>query len=409
MAGVARAEVTPQQLQKECDAKIWQSCVELGYRYADGEGVPKDVAKSVALHQRACEAGYGGGCHHLGQMFLKGESVPKDVARAVGLLERACDYAEGDACIELQLMYEKGEVVPKDQKRADAYYERGCDLEAMICVMVFNSYLEIVVEGCDEKKYLTSCFELGTIYLNGHSYLKPDEAAAAPWFHKACDGGYAAGCALLGWIHDHGTQTKRDPAKAAGFYQKACNGKYAWGCQQIGILYLKGEGVARDDVRGTELLRRACDARIPDTKDACDLLVVLAPKKAGCPVAKVRIGTDTFASVQRDIQRRGGNASAGSNNGKPVLNALSGDYSDVGPAVMNVGYTFEAAGETARLIGVTIVTHASSNAEFEKLRAARQAASAAVKKAADATCTVKLVPNADTFYVYEIYELRNSP
>lgn len=480
----ARAQTRVQELTRECDAKNWQSCVLLGFRYRDGEGVPKDPVKAGALQEKACNAGYGGGCvslaflwedgalgddvakvirlrirgcelkdgsgcHHLGQMYLTGEGVTQDVARAIKLYEQACDELEdGDSCMELHFMLEKGDVIPRDKKRSDAYYERGCDLEALLCVMAFNGYLNPLEDSC-EKGGLASCLEVGHMHLSGEAYLKVDEAEASKYFQKACDGNLADACATLGWVFDYSKQTPRNPAKAVANYQKACTGKYAYGCQMLGIHYLRGDGVPMDERRAADLLRTACNVNIDQVADSCWLLAVLyaegagvakdparaavlnaqacrlgkedvcaahfaapiaaKPANTGCSIVKVQLGTDTFASVQSDIKRRGGDASGGTNNGKRVLNAMSGDFSDIWPAVMNVGYTFDGEDASARLIGVMIVTHANTNAEFDKLRAARQAASAAVVKAAGATCATRLVPNADTWFVHEFYELRTSP
>jgi hypothetical protein len=248
----------------------------------------------------------------------------------------------------------------------------------------------------------------------------------------------------LGWLHEFGTQTPKNLAKAGPYYQKSCTPQYGYGCMMLGLHQLDGSGVPKDERRAADSLRTACNTNKTDVADACWVLadmyqqgtgVAQDPARAailnakacrlgrkeacatpaqaaakvagtGCSVVKVQLGADTFASVRRDISRRGGDASGGSNNGKPVLNAMSGDFSDVWPDVMNVGYTFDGEGASARLVSVMIVTHANSKGEFEKLRAARQAASAAVVKASGATCATRLVPNPDTWFVHEFYELK---
>lgn len=57
-----------------------------------------------------------------------------------------------------------------------------------------------------------------------------------------------------------------------------------------------------------------------------------------------------------------------------------------------------------KLIGVTIASHANSNDGYAKLLAARKAASDATGK--NASCAVRPVPNADTWFIYEFYELK---
>ncbi len=422
--------------EKACNAGYGPSCTTLAFLWDGGE-LGSDKAKVVRLTTRACELKDPGGCYFLGRLYDEGSGVPKDSGRAVKLFEQACKGDEGDACMDLYLIFVNGKGVPKDEARANAFYEKGCDLQAFTCVMGFNLTFEPALEQCNAGN-ANACKTVGGAHLRGEAYLAVDEAKASEFLEKACNGGVPAACADLGWIHDRGKQTPRNVSKAAGYYDKACAGKNAYGCQMLGFLHLMGDGVPKDARRAADLLRTACNANTPDAAAACAVLAEsyanglgvtkdparaaslhaqacrLGPKEscavkpdaaqpaaAGCSVAKVRLGSDTAASVQRDIARRGGSASSGNNNGKPTLSAMSGDYSDSGAGVMSVNYTFESNGPTARLVGVTIVNHASSKPEFDKLLAARKSASAAT---VGPQCSLRLVPNADTFYIYEIYE-----
>jgi TPR repeat protein len=341
---------------RACTAGHANSCVSLSFMWDDG-ALGNDLPKVLRLLDRACELEDGEGCYYLGQYYLSGRGVAQDVTRAVKLYELGCDLEAGDACIELQGMLEKGDVIPKDKKRADAYYERGCDLAATLCVMALNGYMNPLEENCDKGGF-AACAELGHMHLRGESYLKVDEAEASKYFQKACDGNLAEACATLGWVLDYGKQVPKNPSKAVALYQKACTGKYAYGCQMLGFHYLSGDGVVKDERRAAALLHTACSANTSQVvlacwmlgdmydhgtgvakdaaravlfnaqacrlgeKDACAAPVAAKPASMGCSVVKVQLGTDTFASVKSDITRRGGNASGGTNNGKPVLNAI---------------------------------------------------------------------------------------
>ena len=97
---------------------------------------------------------------------------------------------------------------------------------------------------------------------------------------------------------------------------------------------------------------------------------------------------------------------------------MSGDYQDAGTDVMAVNYDFDAAGPAGRLVAVTVVNKANASPGYETLLASRKAAAAAIagplqqKSATELVasgpgCQLRLLPNADTWIIYEAYQLRN--
>jgi len=100
------------------------------------------------------------------------------------------------------------------------------------------------------------------------------------------------------------------------------------------------------------------------------------------------------------------------------VSALSGDYADAGTDVMAVNYDFDAAGPAGRLVAVTIVNKANTGPGYETLLASRKAAAAAIagplqqKSATELVasgpgCQLRLLPNAGTWFIYEVYQLPN--
>ncbi|NOT25133.1 MAG: hypothetical protein HOP16_03420 [Acidobacteria bacterium] len=138
----------------------------------------------------------------------------------------------------------------------------------------------------------------------------------------------------------------------------------------------------------------------------------------GCAVPTTQLGVATVASVQRDIEARGG--------GSPELQAgglasarmsdLSGSYSDVGPNIMAVNYDFDAESPAGKMVAVTIVRHADSAAQFAPMLAERKARitesvgplqqnSETEFQASGASCRLRLITNPATAFLYEIYQL----
>jgi hypothetical protein len=136
-------------------------------------------------------------------------------------------------------------------------------------------------------------------------------------------------------------------------------------------------------------------------------------------VAGVQLGVDTVASVERNIQARGGSPlTGGSGPAKYRVSTMSGDYQDAGTNVAAVNYDFDAGGPAGRLTAVTIVNHAYSVPDYEATLASRKAAAAAIagplqqKSATELVasgpgCHLRLLPNADMLFIREVYQLPN--
>ena len=56
--------------------------LNLGEKYAKGQGVPKDAAEGAKWVRKAADQGDEGAQNYLGWMYAKGEGVPKDAIRA---------------------------------------------------------------------------------------------------------------------------------------------------------------------------------------------------------------------------------------------------------------------------------------------------------------------------------------
>ena len=66
-----------------------------------------------------------------------------------------------------------------------------------------------------------------------------------------------------------GRGVERDDAKAAAFYKKACDGGHMDGCVQLGLLYAEGDGVVKDPAKAKALFEKACDGGEPNLKPDC--------------------------------------------------------------------------------------------------------------------------------------------
>jgi hypothetical protein len=94
----------------------------LGFRYAEGEGVPEDDAEAARWYRLAAEQGDEFAQTNLGVMYDNGEGVPEDDAEAVRWFRLAAEQGHAQAQSNLGLMYALGESVPADDVLAYMWF-----------------------------------------------------------------------------------------------------------------------------------------------------------------------------------------------------------------------------------------------------------------------------------------------
>ncbi|WP_434059340.1 tetratricopeptide repeat protein [Helicobacter pylori] len=88
----------------------------------------QDFSKARKYFEKACELNYAKGCGNLGWLYANGEGVEKNLKKAAQYFSKACDLKDGKGCFNLGRLYYYGEGVEKDFKKALALFEKACDL-----------------------------------------------------------------------------------------------------------------------------------------------------------------------------------------------------------------------------------------------------------------------------------------
>ena len=68
------------------------------------------------------------------------------------------------------------------------------------------------------------------------AYKAGDYQKAAKLYQKACDGGVAVGCYILGVLYDNGQGLRQDKSRAKEYYGKACDLGEQMGCEAYMML-----------------------------------------------------------------------------------------------------------------------------------------------------------------------------
>ncbi len=110
-------------LLKRGDAGDVDAQFYLGWRYAKGECVSQDSAKSVEWFNKAAAQGDAPAKFNLGLAYDNGEGVPKNNAKAVALYQEAAILAVPRAQHNLGLKYLFGNGVPGDRVLAYVWFK----------------------------------------------------------------------------------------------------------------------------------------------------------------------------------------------------------------------------------------------------------------------------------------------
>ena len=95
----------------------------LGFRYANGDGVPQDDAEAERWYRLAAYQGHADAQYSLGLMYQLGYGVPEEDAEAERWYRLAADQGHVDAQLALGSMYSAGEGVPEDFVLAYMWYD----------------------------------------------------------------------------------------------------------------------------------------------------------------------------------------------------------------------------------------------------------------------------------------------
>ena len=129
LAGVVGCDPTPEELALELDATLKaaeqgdaEAQANLGFMYANGEGVPQDDVEAVKWYRKAADQGYAKAQHMLGFMYIIGQGVPENATEGVKWYRKAAEQGYALALRSLGSVYDLGRAVPPNKVEAYALF-----------------------------------------------------------------------------------------------------------------------------------------------------------------------------------------------------------------------------------------------------------------------------------------------
>ena len=100
---------------------------ELGARYADGRGLPRDAKASAQWIEKAAEQGLAPAQYRMGSYFEKGVGVDRDFIRARAYYERAAKAGNARAMHNLAVLFAEGEEGKPDYAAASDWFRKAAE------------------------------------------------------------------------------------------------------------------------------------------------------------------------------------------------------------------------------------------------------------------------------------------
>ncbi len=197
----------------------------LGYMYANGEGVPEDNSQALFWYRKAAEKGHASAQNNLGIMYDNGQGVPEDNSQAVFWYQKAAEQGNPLAQSNLGNMYARGEGVPEDDNLAVFWFRKSAEQE--------SAYGQV---------------SLGIMYANGEG-VPEDDRQAVSWFWKAAQQGNPLAQSNLGKMYSKGEGVPKDNHQAVFWLRKAAEQGNADAQFGLGLMYVKGKGVPEDYIQ----------------------------------------------------------------------------------------------------------------------------------------------------------------
>ncbi|MCE9573607.1 MAG: hypothetical protein K8W52_10660 [Deltaproteobacteria bacterium] len=219
--------------QRACDAKVLVGCTELArLTMQQGELAP---AAYVDRQDQLCGQGEVTACVAGGALLLDGQRVPRDAARGIALYRRGCDAGDRNACEALGVEEGLGEFVAKDEAAAERHLTMACDRASPRACQAIAKVRARAGDAVAARALLErgchmgdgeACGVLGAMIAAGTGG-PADPAAALPWTRLGCQQGYGPACDSL---IERGLDLPIPPEFTGQFYREACGRGVARAC-----------------------------------------------------------------------------------------------------------------------------------------------------------------------------------
>ena len=203
--------------------------------------MPKDEAQGMFWYRKAAERNSGEAQYSLGTIYAEGLGVPRDMAEALVWLHKAADH-------------------PETKTRAAAYIER---IEHKIPSLTPIPANFEAIRGQAEQGNAEAQYKLGLLYEDDGTAIK-DISQAAQWMRKSAEQGFPRAETAFANMYLNGVGLPHDLSQFATWLQKAAADGDAEAQFTTSVFCRQGIlGFRKDATESLALLRKSADQGYP--------------------------------------------------------------------------------------------------------------------------------------------------
>jgi uncharacterized protein len=223
-------KISLSDLEIKAESGDAQAQVELGARYANGDGVQANDSEAIKWWAKAADQNNTEAMYFLGFAYKYGivsgapweRKFEIDRKKAFKLFEQGAKLGDNNCQFELGEMYLNDSTVKKNIPMAIGFLEKAA---------IQNNTSALI--------------SLATLYSDNKA-VPADYARSFDYLSKAAKLGDSDAQSIVGYRYYTGTGVPKDYAKAAEFYKSAAMQGNAAAQNNLGHLYLNGLGVSKD-------------------------------------------------------------------------------------------------------------------------------------------------------------------
>lgn len=230
----------------------------VGYLYALGQGVEKNIGLARSFMQRAADTGQVEQMRSFAYNCLSGRYFPRDYANAVKYYQNCANKGDAHSMYQLGYCHAHGLGVKRDAAAAFKFYcmaadkgDKDAQFRAAMMSFFRNGtkrddnlsfkYLSMAAG----QGHLKATYRLGNCYYFGFG-VKQDFSKALEYFHRAAGKGEPESMVSIGYCYFRGFGVKQDLKEACKWYEKAAAKKNTSAYLQLARIYFYGMGVEKN-------------------------------------------------------------------------------------------------------------------------------------------------------------------
>ncbi len=215
----------------------------LGYRYENGIGVPKDFEEAAVWYEKAANQNLPMAAYRHG-MFLSEGMVKQDLIKAATRFQQAAERGYVPAQFVWAVTLKTGRGVQINIPAALQWFQKAAS-----------------------SNYAPAQCDLGNMHDEGIGVPR-NPAEAARFYRLAATQGYALAQHNLAVSYAQGSGVKQSFEEAAKWYRLAAENNDLWSQHNLANAYANGRGLQRDHVEAVRWFRRAAERGLAESQYA---------------------------------------------------------------------------------------------------------------------------------------------